>query len=87
MTSVWVVVVRADCASAARTMDTTKTDQALARLDTALQRIEAAVQALPTGPSVDAAEFEGLRNRHDHLKQSVASSLRKLDEILTGMPQ
>ena len=68
-------------------MDTAKIDQALARLSTALNRAEAAVQALPTGPSVDIAEFAGLRDRHDQLKQSVASSLRKLDEILTGMPQ
>lgn len=68
-------------------MDTTKIDLALARLDAALARVEAAAQALPTGPSVDASEFEGLRDRHDQLKQTVASSLRKLDEILTGMPQ
>ena len=68
-------------------MDTSKIDQALARLDGALKRAEAAAQALPSGPSVDAAEYDGLRSRHDHLKQSVASSLRKLDEILTGMPQ
>ena len=44
-------------------------------------------KALPSGPSVDAGEYEGLRDRHDQLKQTVASSLRKLDEILTGMPQ
>ena len=87
MASARVVVVRADCASSASAMDTNQIEQALARLNTALQRVEAAAQALPTGPSVDAAEFEGLRHRHDHLKQSVASSLRKLDEILTGMPQ
>ena len=68
-------------------MDTTKIDQALARLDAALGRVEAAAKSFPTGPSVDAAEYEGLRGRHDQLKQSVASSLRKLDEILTGMPQ
>ena len=68
-------------------MDTSKIEQALVRLDTALQRMEVAAQALPTGPTVDTAEFEGLRTRHEHLKQSVASSLRKLDEILTGMPQ
>ncbi|MDP3675908.1 MAG: hypothetical protein Q8R44_12580 [Novosphingobium sp.] len=68
-------------------MDTSKIDQALTRLDAALGRVEAAAQALPTGPSVDAAEYEGLRDRHDQLKQTVASSLRKLDEILTGMPQ
>ena len=68
-------------------MDTSKIDQALARLSAALNRAEAAAQALPSGPSVDAAEFAGLRDRHDQLKQSVASSLRKLDEILTGMPQ
>ena len=68
-------------------MDTTKIDQALVRLDTALARVAAAAQALPSGPSVDVAEFEGLRDRHDQLKQSVASSLRQLDEILTGMPQ
>ena len=68
-------------------MDTTKIDRALARLDAALARVQAAAQALPSGPSVDAAEYEGLRDRHDQLKQTVASSLRKLDEILTGMPQ
>ena len=68
-------------------MDTTKIDRALARLDAALGRVEAAARALPSGPSVDAAEYEGLRDRHDQLKQTVASSLRKLDEILTGMPQ
>ena len=68
-------------------MDTSKIDQALTRLDAALARVEAAARALPSGPSVDAAEYDGLRNRHDQLKQSVATSLRKLDEILTGMPQ
>lgn len=68
-------------------MDTTKIDQALARLDAALGRVEAAAKALPSGSAVDTAEFEGLRERHAQLKQSVASSLRKLDEILTGMPQ
>ena len=68
-------------------MDTSKIDQALGRLDTTLKRAETAAQALPSGPSVDAAEYDGLRNRHDQLKQSVAMSLRKLDEILTGMPQ
>lgn len=68
-------------------MDTSKIDHALARLDAALQRAEAAARALPSGPSVDAAEYDGLRNRHDQLKASVATSLRKLDEILTGMPQ
>ena len=82
-----MVVARADCASSAPAIDTSKIDQALARLDAALQRAEAAAQALPSGPSVDAAEYDGLRNRHDQLKQSVATSLRKLDEILTGMPQ
>ena len=68
-------------------MDTSKIDQALARLDAALGRVEAAAQALPSGPSVAVAEYEGLRSRHDQLKQTVANSLRKLDEILTGMPQ
>lgn len=68
-------------------MDTSKIDQALIRLNAALERLEAAAHALPTGPSVDAAEYEGLQSRHDQLKQTVASSLRKLDEILTGMPQ
>jgi hypothetical protein len=68
-------------------MDTTKIEQALSRLNAAVARVEAAAKALPTGPSVAAAEFEGLRDRHDQLKQTVASSLRKLDEILTGMPQ
>ena len=68
-------------------MDTSKIDQALTRLDAALARVEAAARALPSGPSVDAAEYDGLRSRHDQLKQSVATSLRKLDEILTGMPQ
>ena len=68
-------------------MDTSKIDQALARLDTALKRAETAARALPSGPSVDVAEYDGLRSRHDQLKHSVATSLRKLDEILTGMPQ
>lgn len=68
-------------------MDTSKIDQALTRLDAALARVESAARALPSGPSVDAAEYDGLRSRHDQLKQSVATSLRKLDEILTGMPQ
>ena len=78
---------RAPIVLALHPMDTSKIDQALARLDAALQRAEAAAQALPTGRSVDAAEYDGLRNRHDQLKASVATSLRKLDEILTGMPQ
>ena len=78
---------RAPIVLALHAMDTSKIDRALMRLDTALQRAEAAAQVLPSGPSVDAAEYDGLRNRHDQLKQSVATSLRKLDEILTGMPQ
>ena len=78
---------RAPIVLALHAMDTSKIDRALARLDAALQRAEAAARALPSGPSVDAAEYDGLRNRHDQLKQSVATSLRKLDEILTGMPQ
>lgn len=78
---------RAPIVLALHAMDTSKIDQALARLNGALTRAEAAAQALPSGPSVDVAEYDGLRNRHDQLKQSVATSLRKLDEILTGMPQ
>ncbi len=78
---------RAPIVLALHAMDTSKIDRALARLDAALQRAESAARALPTGPSVDAAEYDGLRNRHDQLKASVATSLRKLDEILTGMPQ
>ena len=68
-------------------MDTRPIDQALARLDAALARAEAAAQALPEASAVDSAEFAGLQERHSRLKQTVATSLKQLDEILAGMPQ
>jgi len=68
-------------------MDTTRIDLALSRLDAALGRAEAAARALPQDNGVDAQEYAGLRQRHDHLKETVANSLRQLDEILAGMPQ
>ena len=74
-------------ASLSATMDTTRLDQALARLDTALTRAETAAQALPRESGVDAQEYAGLVQRHDHLKETVANSLRQLDEILAGIPQ
>ena len=68
-------------------MDTRPIDQALARLDAALARAEAAARALPEASPVDPEEFAGLQERHRRLKQTVATSLRQLDEILAGMPQ
>lgn len=68
-------------------MDTRSIDQALARLDAALARVETAARALPKPSEVDADEFAGLQQRHAQLKQTVASSLRQLDDILAGMPQ
>ena len=67
-------------------MDTRRIEQALSRLDAALKRAEDAAEALPRG-GPDPDEYEGLRQRHDHLKETVANSLRQLDEILAGMPQ
>jgi hypothetical protein len=68
-------------------MDTRSIDQALARLDAALARAEAAARALPEPSAVNPEEFAGLQERHSRLKQTVATSLRQLDEILAGMPQ
>jgi len=68
-------------------MDTRRIDQALARLDTAIARAEAAARNLPGKPAVAPEEFDELRERHDRLKTTVASSLRQLDEILAGTGQ
>ena len=68
-------------------MDTTRIEQAEARLKTALARAEAAARQLPDNSGVDAQEYAGLQERHSRLKQTVATSLRQLDEILAGMPQ
>ena len=68
-------------------MDTRSIDQALTRLDAALTRVEAAARALPDRSGVDPDEFAGLQERHSRLKQTVATSLKQLDEILAGMPQ
>ncbi|MCA1661895.1 MAG: hypothetical protein LC648_06935 [Novosphingobium sp.] len=65
-------------------MDTQRIDQALARLDAALTRVEAAARNLPKPPAVPPEEFDELRQRHDRLKSTVASSLKQLDEILAG---
>ena len=65
-------------------MDTPKLDQALARLEKALTRVENAVGALPDRANVTRGELEHLRQRHDRLKSTVASSLKQLDEILAG---
>jgi hypothetical protein len=68
-------------------MDTRRIDQALARLDTAIARAEAAARNLPGKPAVVPEEFDALRQRHDRLKRTVASSLKQLDEILAGANQ
>ena len=69
-------------------MDRERIDQALARLDAAAARAERAAQALASAaPQVDPAEHAGLQERHSQLKQTVARSLRQLDEILAGVGQ
>ena len=67
-------------------MDGNRIDQALARLGAALARAEAAGDLLVEAIT-DTAELAGLQERHSRLKQTVAQSLRQLDEILAGMPQ
>jgi hypothetical protein len=70
-------------------MDREHIDRAVARLESALRRAESAaqsaIQALDRPPEVDPAEHSGLQERHSLLKQSVAQSLRQLDDILAGM--
>jgi hypothetical protein len=61
-------------------------EQALARLDAALGRAELAGDRLVRAMA-DPAELARLQERHSRLKQSVAQSLRQLDEILAGLPQ
>ena len=68
-------------------MDTRRIDQAFARLDAALTRAEAAARNLPGEPAGAHEEFDALRQRHDRLKSTVASSLKQLDEILAGAGQ
>jgi hypothetical protein len=62
-------------------------EQALARLEAALTRAEGAASALADITTVNPEEHTGLQQRHSLLKQSVAQSLRQLDEILAGLPQ
>ena len=67
-------------------MDRERIEAALMRLQTVTKRVEAAGRALAAAPSVDPREHAGLQDRHDQLKDTVARSLRQLDEILTGLP-
>ena len=67
-------------------MDRERIEAALMRLHTVTKRVEAAGRALAAAPSVDPREHAGLQDRHDQLKDTVARSLRQLDEILTGLP-
>ena len=67
-------------------MDRERIEAALMRLQTVTRRVEAAGRALAAAPSVDPREYAGLQDRHDQLKDTVARSLRQLDEILTGLP-
>ena len=66
-------------------MEIRKLEQALARLEKALTRAENAVGALPDRANVTRGELEHLRQRHDRLKNTVANSLKQLDEILAGV--
>lgn len=61
--------------------------QALSRLESAVTRAEAAAQALARVPRADPKELAELHERHSRLKQSVAQSLRQLDDILADLPQ
>lgn len=67
-------------------MDPQRIDQALARLDAALARAERAAERLSALARVDPDEHDGLHRRHSQLKETVAHSLRQLDDILAGMP-
>ena len=67
-------------------MDRERIEAALMRLQTVTKRVEVAGRALAAAPSVDPREHAGLQDRHDQLKDTVARSLRQLDEILTGLP-
>ncbi len=68
-------------------MDRERIDAALTRLAAATKRADAAGRALAALPKVDPRDHAGLQDRHDQLKDTVARSLRQLDEILTGLPQ
>jgi hypothetical protein len=69
-------------------MDRERIDKALERLEAAAARVERAGRALASAaPQVDPAEHAGLQERHTQLKQTVARSLRQLDEILAGASQ
>jgi hypothetical protein len=68
-------------------MDGQRIDQALSRLAAAIDRAETAVHALHDVATVPADEHSGLQLRHTRLKESVAQSLRQLDEVLAGLPQ
>ena len=68
-------------------MDRARIDAALTRLEAATRRADSAGRALAALPSVDPRDLAGLQDRHDQLKDTVARSLRQLDEILTGLPQ
>jgi len=67
-------------------MDRERIDAALTRLAAATKRADAAGRALAAAPSVDPHAHAGLQDRHTQLKDTVARSLRQLDEILGGLP-
>ena len=70
-------------------MDREHVERTLARLEAAVGRAESATQGaierLTQAPAIDPEEHSGLQERHALLKQSVAQSLRQLDDILAGM--
>ncbi len=68
-------------------MDRERIEAALTRLAAATKRADAAGRALAAQPKADPRDLAGLQDRHDQLKDTVARSLRQLDEILTGLPQ
>jgi hypothetical protein len=60
-------------------------ERALTRLDAAIATAEAAGKAA-VAMIADSADTGELQERHQHLKESVALSLRQLDDILASLP-
>lgn len=62
-------------------MNTSRMDQALARIETALERIAAARPGPADSPAASARVIE-LVNTHEKLREEVAETLRDLDSLI-----
>lgn len=63
-------------------MDTSRTEQALQRIEAAFARIAAASEAASRGPAAPSAKVIELINTHEKLREDVADTMREIDTLI-----